>query len=273
MLTIAQVREAFHVLLLRELAPPLGTALRLKGGVNLRLFFGSIRYSEDMDLDADRRLEEPLRRKLPSIIGSTGFRRRLYQLGVEVEPPSAPAKNTGTVLRYKLRLVLGGVPYPTKIEVSYRNDAPRSWARLASPLPEIVRPYLEHGGTFPPIGHYAHRFAVRQKIRALAGRTAVQARDAFDLAMLAEQRHGSLDFGFLRDTLTDAVIAEARERAFGISVAVFRDQVGEFLAPDQRDKCIASWEDSQLAVTELLDVIQRTPRSGPPPSRDEVGRP
>ena len=49
-----QAREAVHVLLLRELNElGSGGTTTLKGGVNLRLFWGSVRYSEDMDLDIE----------------------------------------------------------------------------------------------------------------------------------------------------------------------------------------------------------------------------
>jgi hypothetical protein len=52
MLTDTEAREAVHVLLLSKLAQELRPgAFVLKGGVNLRLFFDSPRYSEDMDLD------------------------------------------------------------------------------------------------------------------------------------------------------------------------------------------------------------------------------
>ena len=45
-------REAVHLLILQEVANVHGgDAVVLKGGMNLRLFFGSVRYSEDMDLD------------------------------------------------------------------------------------------------------------------------------------------------------------------------------------------------------------------------------
>ena len=52
MLTAIQAREAVHVLLLRRLQDVQDArAVILKGGVNLRLFHGSPRYSEDIDLD------------------------------------------------------------------------------------------------------------------------------------------------------------------------------------------------------------------------------
>jgi hypothetical protein len=45
------LREGFHVVLLRALAERLqGRDWVLKGGTNLRLYFGSIRFSEDIDL-------------------------------------------------------------------------------------------------------------------------------------------------------------------------------------------------------------------------------
>jgi hypothetical protein len=46
------LREGFHVVLLRALAERLqGRDWVLKGETNLRLYFGSIRFSEDIDLD------------------------------------------------------------------------------------------------------------------------------------------------------------------------------------------------------------------------------
>lgn len=63
MITDVAAREAFHVLLLGELSNRLseGTFV-LKGGVNLRLYFGSPRYSEDIDLDGDPSQRTPLHR-------------------------------------------------------------------------------------------------------------------------------------------------------------------------------------------------------------------
>ena len=47
-----QAVELFHLLFLRTLlAGPEKTHIVLKGGCNLRFFFGSARYSEDIDFD------------------------------------------------------------------------------------------------------------------------------------------------------------------------------------------------------------------------------
>jgi Nucleotidyl transferase AbiEii toxin, Type IV TA system len=51
-LSDAQIVELFHISFLGTLARRLDPARYvLKGGANLRYFFGSVRYSEDMDLD------------------------------------------------------------------------------------------------------------------------------------------------------------------------------------------------------------------------------
>ena len=49
------LREGFHVVLLKALAERLqGRDWVLKGGTNLRLYFSSIRFSEDIDLNVGK---------------------------------------------------------------------------------------------------------------------------------------------------------------------------------------------------------------------------
>lgn len=49
--------EFFHLSLVRLLcAGPDKDAFTIKGGCNLRFFFGSVRYSEDLDLDVSERV-------------------------------------------------------------------------------------------------------------------------------------------------------------------------------------------------------------------------
>lgn len=76
------LREGFHVVLLRALAERLqGRDWVLKGGTNLRLYFGSIRFSEDIDLDVGRDVAGAIQR---------AFRRRwLTEMCNGVCKPSA----------------------------------------------------------------------------------------------------------------------------------------------------------------------------------------
>lgn len=53
--SLLEIREVFHLEFLRWFGRKLeGRDYALKGGVNLRFFFRSIRYSEDMDLDIQK---------------------------------------------------------------------------------------------------------------------------------------------------------------------------------------------------------------------------
>lgn len=257
-----QVREAFHCSVLRFLAPSEGRALRVKGGVNLRFFYGSERYSEDMDLDADPRLRQRLKPLLRKVLHAPELRRELLALGIrDLLLPAEPAKDTETVLRYKLRLVAGGVAYPTKIEISYRGEAPASWAAMGRPLPAIVKPYLPIGIPYPEVGHYTRTPAVSQKIAALALRTEVQARDVFDLEILLnpslDARLPAVDVATLREHLTNQVLHEAASRALEISLDEFRDQVAEFLPRDRRQYHTTRWETVQVRVASFIEEIER----------------
>ena len=259
-----QIREAFHLLVLRAVAPPMGLALRLKGGVNLRAFYGSDRYSEDMDLDADARMRQRLKRLLPQAIRAVPMRRALLELGIrDVEMGDEPAKDTDTVLRYKMGLIAGGVRYPTKIEVSYRGEAPAEWASLASPPAGVTAPYVAAGAAFPTIGYYARPAALWQKVFALAARTEVQARDVFDLGVLLDprhdERHGPVDPEFLRAHLTDEILGEAARRALEITTEEFRDQVAAFLAPENRARHSGAWVATQVAVASFIEDVQHQP--------------
>ena len=108
--TEREAREAFHTLVLWHLRERVPTAdWRLKGGVNLRLFFGSVRYSEDMDLDPEPRARLALRSAIQEFLGDLKLRRRLAALGIRdvLRTSERPAKDTETTLRFKMRLEIG----------------------------------------------------------------------------------------------------------------------------------------------------------------------
>jgi hypothetical protein len=63
------LREGFHVVLLRALAERLqGRDWVLKGGTNLRLYFGSIRFSEGIDLDVGNDVAGAMQRAIPATL-------------------------------------------------------------------------------------------------------------------------------------------------------------------------------------------------------------
>ena len=86
--------EAFHLAFLqgfvRAAAP---TSYALKGGSNLRFFFGSVRYSEDVDLDAQGTPVSELRDTVMAILRSRGLASTMRLHGVqEVRPPDVRAR-------------------------------------------------------------------------------------------------------------------------------------------------------------------------------------
>lgn len=77
------LREAFHLLFLERLfltAAP--SQFVLKGGVNLRFFFASPRYSEDMDLDVLAGSVETLKKNDFKILEDNSLLRAMQAFGV-----------------------------------------------------------------------------------------------------------------------------------------------------------------------------------------------
>ena len=249
-------REAFHLGFLRALGRSLPPhAYALKGGSNLRFFFGSVRYSEDMDLDVAGIPVETLRERVMAILGSAGLSSALHAHGVRrIAPPDlGRAKQTETVQRFKVHLhTASGEDLPTKIEFSRRGlDAP-----LAS---ESVSPALLAEYHMPPMvaSHYPLGPALRQKLAALAGRRQPEARDVFDLYMLGMQAKPA-DLAALRD-LPPEDRKEARERVHATDFARFRDTVLDLFAEGDRlaHGTEAVWDEIRLQVLALLERAER----------------
>ncbi len=91
--------ELFHLQFLRQLcAGPDRALFTLKGGCNLRCFFGSVRYSDDVDLDvtalAKGTLSSALKGQLPQAIHrvlSLSYDDYRSQVVAYLAPDQAPA--------------------------------------------------------------------------------------------------------------------------------------------------------------------------------------
>jgi len=101
-------REAVHLLILRELTKLKNiSAVILNGGVNLRLFFGSVRYSEDMELDGALEARDAIRNSIKAIFNDREFLRAAQRAGIRgLDAGQGPNKDTETTFRYKFGVVL-----------------------------------------------------------------------------------------------------------------------------------------------------------------------
>lgn len=245
-LSNAQVVELFHVAFLDMLSRRLDPARYvLKGGVNLRYFFGSLRYSEDIDLDLSGVEPWSLEQKVDAILDSGPIGALLRVADLTVADFSKP-KQTGTTRRWKVAIETPGraEPVRTKIEFSNRNGDSR---HLLEAIPgDIVAPYALRA---PSVQHYTAEAATEQKVHALAGRSETQARDVFDLDLLLRR-------GRLQGPLDGGLLADAANRALEMPFAAFRDQVLPFLEPDAVElyNSEAAWEQMQSFVAEQLEA-------------------
>ncbi|MCJ7586987.1 MAG: nucleotidyl transferase AbiEii/AbiGii toxin family protein [Candidatus Aminicenantes bacterium] len=245
------LREVFHLEFLRRLGGRLDPkSYAVKGGVNLRLFFGSVRYSEDLDLDVAAVPVDRLKDTVLTVLRARAFADTLAAYGIrEVRPPDLiRAKQTETTQRFKVHLLTAArEDLFTKIEISRRGL--RSGA-----LVELVPDAVLRGYRMAPlwIPHYGLVAAIAQKAEALAGRAAVQARDIFDLHILISSAEAPPSPAVAPGR---GVLRKARERLFEVEFGVFRDTVLSYLLPEDRaayDRPEA-WDALRLRVAEFLE--------------------
>lgn len=240
-----QAIELFHVAFL-DVLPKRVDRRRyiLKGGANLRYFFGSLRYSEDLDLDLTDEPPWRLREKVDAILGAGPLPLLLRKAGLAIAEAN-PHKQTETTQRWKLTLEhrAGGAVH-TKVEFSNRNGDGRH--RLDAIPGRIVSPYALRA---PAVQHYIDDAPVEQKVAALAGRPETQARDVFDLDLLLRLRPRSVE------SVDPDLLSRAAAIALELPYEAFRDQVLPFLEEDARElyEGKEAWQAMQLFVAEALE--------------------
>ncbi len=245
-----QAVEYFHLQVSRLLlAGPDKGAFALKGGCNLRFFFESPRYSEDIDFDVGERVPvHVLKERMAKLLAGPALALNLRNRGIEVASSSAP-KQTETTQRWKIALAVQGLalPQPTKIEFSRR--ATTEEAVLQAISPSVL---AEHQAITFLAPHYPLEPAIRQKVKALADRREVQARDVFDLGAVLIPRTGGEPSALQADR---SVLKAALERAMSVTYDDYKSQVVSYLHPDQRGSAGApeAWDAFQMKVVDYLD--------------------
>lgn len=255
MFSDTQIREVFHFHFLERLLKQSDPGLYiLKGGVNLRFFFNSPRYSEDMDIDVLAGGVQTLKKNGYKILNDRAFRRSLRSfdiVDIEINDP-AKAKQTDTTQRFRFGLLtVAGNRLPTKVEFSRRNHSAAGEAETALIDTAIARPYRKLSYRCP---HYTGSAAVVQKLRALAGRPVTQARDVFDLGILI--RGGYSPPAPWSKLLTNIEYVTALDCLMSLEWEDYEGQVVEFLDDASRtefgDK--SAWEILQNQVLNELET-------------------
>ena len=244
-----QAVEQFHLLFLAQLGARLDKKLyALKGGCNLRFFFKSIRYSEDIDFDVRTIALQTFLKNVRQILAAPGFRRILRAAGIQLTRITE-AKQTGTTQRWKVHLQFesSGADLPTSIEFSRRKFDPG--VVFAQADTEIVAAY-----NLRPIfaSHYDLETAFNQKIEALLSRRETQARDIFDLDFLIQR-------GATGSTakMDKKMLVKVSEIVSSVSYEQFLGQVVAYLLPEYRayyqDPKI--WDEIQKNVVRTLETL------------------
>ncbi len=237
--------EFFHLIFLDQLGRKLDKRLyALKGGCNLRFFLGSVRYSQDVDLDVKTVRVDTLQKTVNGILESPAMAARLRAQTLEIAQISA-AKQTETTQRWKVQLKgQTGIIFPTKIEFSRQTlESPIEFAPID---PAVASEYHLHPIFIP---HYGPEVVFKQKIRALASRSETQARDIWDLFHLINA------YGVKE--VDSEYLTRACENACNISFGDFKDQVVAFFPADlqeQYDQVL--WDKIQLKVVEYLETLK-----------------
>ena len=252
-LSVRQNTELFHLVFLRALVArgEDKSLIALKGGCNLRFFFGSIRYSEDMDLDVVVIAKETLRNKVDRLLRSPAVTAPLKAHGLTIVDTSAP-KQTETTQRWKVGLRREGDELPIRTKVEFSRREAIAGTKFEAADREVLRPY----GLTPVLAtHYTTRAAIRQKIHALAARAEPQARDVFDLAVLLARPDAA---GLVLDAAAKKWLADAIDHAMCLSFDEYASKVVAFLeqshAEVYEDRSV--WDVMQEDVVARLEALR-----------------
>lgn len=249
-MNIRQAIEVFHLLFSHRLSNKIDRNLfALKGGCNLRFYFRSIRYSEDIDFDVQKISVETLKKNVDKLLGDASFIGVLKRShGLEIVDWSAP-KQTEATQRWKVSLRLSGqsLIIPTKIEFSRRSPI------IEGALIEPVNSELINEYKLQPIflQHFPLKLAIEQKISALLHRTETQARDIIYLHILTEQLNATpLPWSFSQEDKEKALTT-----LMSISFQDYKSQVWPYIMASYQDYYSeeSTWNSIQETVVGFIE--------------------
>jgi len=247
-----ELRELFHLAFLRHLGFRLtGRSYAVKGGICLRFFHRSQRFSQDMDLDAESGIRlKTLQKAVDSVLEGKALAASLFPHGISRVGFSTP-KQTETTQRWKIALfVSGGTELTTKVEFSRRQG--NIGFSSGIPNPELLARY-----GMPPFAcnFYSAPVMAIQKINALGAFSRFAARDLYDLDHLLEM--GALKTGKFKYEISNEALEKAAGKAASFTFADFQEQVVPYLSgeimdlfgkPDEFEKMKGRVEQALMAM-------------------------
>ena len=249
-----EIVEGFHLAFLQALATRANLAAwALKGGGNLRLFYASERFSEDLDLDTFDIEPWAFQDRIDQALASSLLTRTLGILGSRIEYANRKERSdTRSKWVIGLRHPAETQLVYTQIEVSHREYPYRGFVKVEPVSQVVVAPYAS-ALRRPTFGHYLPRAAIAQKVDALGERDVRQPRDVFDLDLLFRVAPGAVSPGDVEEHRLRTGIA----RIFEIGYDEYRAKVLSFIEPDALPlyEPIEAWEGMQVAVAERLESL------------------
>jgi len=251
-MTSREVVELFHLILVRALFANLGDKrlLAVKGGINLRFYFQSVRFSEDLDIDVMTMSKGTLENKIDRLLEAPTVVAPLKARGITIVEVSKP-KQTETVQKWKLAVTSQGIAIPQRTKVEFSRRPTVETASL-----ELVDKEIANRYEIPAYlaTHYRCAEAVRQKIHALMDRSETQPRDVFDLHVLFARLDAPRTLDDEAKGWLDRAIANAAALEFEEYVAL----VVAFLDPVHADLYSSheAWDAMQLGVIERLEALR-----------------
>lgn len=249
----AAVIEGFQAAFLEVATATLPVAeYAVKGGVNMRFFFGSVRSSKDMDFDylGDRfsRWED----RVNAVFAGRVLDRLLHLRGIEITGLDRLKKQTDVTRRWTLQLATETVrDASSKVEFSAREarrgrDAEREMATVDAELGRAL------GMGRVALQHYLPPAAISQKVSALSQRTHTEPRDVFDLDHLVRRFPGALSATPLDPGEIEAAVARARALMYDEYQSAVVPYLDEELWPILGSA--EAWEAMRARVVEALEA-------------------
>lgn len=249
-----EIAEGFHIAFLQALATRANPAAwALKGGGNLRFFYASERFSEDIDLDTFDIEPWAFQERVDQTLASELMKRTLGTLGLSIDYVN-PKERSQTKSKWVLGLqhLSETEPVYTQIEVSHREYPYRDFVNVEPVTQGAVARYAA-ALRRPTFGHYTPRAAIPQKVDALWGRDVRQPRDVFDLDLLFRIAPDAVS----RGDVNEADLRAAITRLFEIGYDEYRAKVLSFIEPDSLPlyEAVEVWEGMQMTVAERLEGL------------------